>query len=72
MPSVKTAKRHERRPGPYDPDRRCSTCGCFLSRNNPLNMCAPCQGGDWHSEEELTELQAKRLSAGRLEESLAA
>lgn len=68
MSAVKTAKRHERRPGPYEAHRRCSTCGCYLSRLNPLNICAPCQGGDWHSEEELTSIQAKRLATGRLED----
>jgi len=67
MPSVKTAKRHERRPGPYAPDRRCSTCGCYLSRNNPLDICAPCQGGDWHSPDELSARRELNLAQGRVE-----
>ena len=57
----------ERKPGPYPAARQCP-CGTILSRNNPGPLCAPCQGGDWHSEEELTELQAKRLAKARLEE----
>jgi hypothetical protein len=67
MPTVKTAKRHERRPGPYEALRRCSSCRCFLSRNNPADLCAPCQGGDWHSPDELEERRARKLTAAKLE-----
>jgi len=66
MPSVKTARRHERRPGPYPADRHCS-CGAVLSRNNPGPLCAPCQGGDWHSPDELSTRRELNLARGRVE-----
>jgi hypothetical protein len=28
------------------PPRRC-TCGAWLSSGNPLDKCAPCNGGTW-------------------------
>lgn len=37
----------ERDPGPYEADRHCTGCGARLSRYNPLDLCAPCNGGDW-------------------------
>lgn len=44
----------ERKPGQYAAERECTNCGAKpLSRHNPLSLCAPCQGGDWHSPEEL-------------------
>lgn len=61
----------DRKPGPYSRERQCD-CGAKLSSYNPGPLCAPCQGGDWHSEEELTELQAKRLAGQRLQDRLAA
>lgn len=30
-------------PGIFPEGRRCSDCECFLSRNNPRSLCAPCQ-----------------------------
>lgn len=32
----------ERNPGIYPEGRRCVSCACFLSRNNPQDLCAPC------------------------------
>lgn len=61
----------ERNPGPYGRERQCE-CGARLSSYNPGPLCAPCQGGDWHSEEELSSLQTKRLATQRLEDRLAA
>jgi len=43
----------ERKPGPYEARRRCFTCRCYLSRNNPSDQCAPCSGGDWISPDQL-------------------
>jgi hypothetical protein len=38
----------ERRPGPYAANRRCSSCGAVLSRQNADNRCAPC-GSSWNT-----------------------
>lgn len=31
------------------PARRCG-CGAWLSTGNPLDICAPCNGGTWQPE----------------------
>lgn len=33
----------DRDPGPFPAERRCVSCRCFLSRNNPRGRCAPCE-----------------------------
>lgn len=50
MSTINTRAPKERKPGPYAADRTCAECGARLSRNNPLDLCAPCNGGDWGTE----------------------
>ena len=33
----------DRDPGPYEANRPCGVCSAVLSRNNPRDICAPCQ-----------------------------
>ena len=33
----------ERNPGLYEANRPCRACSAVLSRNNPRDICAPCQ-----------------------------
>lgn len=59
-----------RKPGLYPAGRRCEGCGAKLSRNNPGEICAPCNNGQWKEGEgeALTEAQLKELRVARLEE----
>ncbi len=46
MPAVKTAKRHERKPGPthreVTPVRACKSCGAWLRSYGHNDYCDPC------------------------------
>ena len=46
----------ERNPGPYDAQRECRVCGCFLNRSNPHSRCAPCQLAAMPDSEVLAEV----------------
>lgn len=62
----------QRDPGPYAPKRACPDCGAQLSRSNPGPRCAPCNGGDWTADTELTTRQLHDVEVARLEYGLAA
>lgn len=72
MGTVNTRTPKERKPGPYEADRACRVCGAKpLSRNNPSDICAPCNRGEWE-EGEATTRQLHDVQVARLEYGLAA
>jgi hypothetical protein len=65
-----------RNPGLFPANRECRRCGAKpLSRNNPGNICGPCNNGVWEEgEDEIAQRQReyREESAREAREDLAA
>jgi hypothetical protein len=73
--SATKLRSHERNPGIFPADRACRNCGAKpLSRNNPSDICAPCNRGEWEEPKatDLHPVQVARIGTERDLESLAA
>ena len=64
MSVINTTVKTERLPGPFPANRLCS-CGAKLSRYNPADVCATCNGGEWAIPEQPHPVQVARIGMER-------